>query len=88
MQTYESECSYSSEELEQFQTEVKHLQIQMKQLKVNICPSPLPSPLPCQHQPPRPRPALSYHITGIQRSNQTFTHSQFSILRSTRHRCC
>ncbi|XP_046893638.1 syntaxin-binding protein 4 isoform X8 [Hypomesus transpacificus] len=32
--TYESECSYSSEELEQFQTEVKHLQIQMKQLKV------------------------------------------------------
>ncbi|XP_046893636.1 syntaxin-binding protein 4 isoform X6 [Hypomesus transpacificus] len=31
--TYESECSYSSEELEQFQTEVKHLQIQMKQLK-------------------------------------------------------
>ncbi|XP_055048576.2 syntaxin-binding protein 4 isoform X3 [Misgurnus anguillicaudatus] len=32
--TYESECSYSSEELEEFQTEVKQLQIQMKQLKV------------------------------------------------------
>ncbi|XP_028841151.1 syntaxin-binding protein 4 isoform X2 [Denticeps clupeoides] len=32
--TYESECSYSSEELEQFQTEVKQLQVQMKQLKV------------------------------------------------------
>ncbi|XP_059414394.1 syntaxin-binding protein 4-like isoform X2 [Carassius carassius] len=32
--TCESECSYSSEELEEFQTEVKHLQLQMKQLKV------------------------------------------------------
>ncbi|KAK9977831.1 hypothetical protein ABG768_019623 [Culter alburnus] len=32
--TYESECSYSSEELEEFQTEVKQLQLQMKQLKV------------------------------------------------------
>ncbi|XP_056870527.1 syntaxin-binding protein 4 isoform X2 [Takifugu flavidus] len=32
--TYESESSYSSEEMEQFQTEVKHLQTQMKQLKV------------------------------------------------------
>ncbi|XP_028268428.1 syntaxin-binding protein 4 isoform X4 [Parambassis ranga] len=31
--TYESECSYSSEEMEQFQTEVKQLQTQMKQLK-------------------------------------------------------
>ncbi|XP_056309858.1 syntaxin-binding protein 4 [Danio aesculapii] len=31
--TYESECSYSSEELEEFQNEVKHLQVQMKQLK-------------------------------------------------------
>ncbi|KAA0705558.1 Syntaxin-binding protein 4 [Triplophysa tibetana] len=31
--TYESECSYSSEELEEFQTEVKQLQVQMKQLK-------------------------------------------------------
>ncbi|XP_062263865.1 syntaxin-binding protein 4 isoform X2 [Platichthys flesus] len=31
--TYESECSYSSEEIEQFQTEVKQLQTQMKQLK-------------------------------------------------------
>lgn len=35
MQTYESECSYSSEEMEQFQTEVKQLHTQMKQLKVN-----------------------------------------------------
>lgn len=35
-QTYESECSYSSEEMEQFQTEVKQLQTQMKQLKVNL----------------------------------------------------
>uniref|UniRef100_A0A3Q2QX36 Si:dkeyp-72e1.9 n=1 Tax=Fundulus heteroclitus TaxID=8078 RepID=A0A3Q2QX36_FUNHE len=34
LQTYESECSYSSEEMEQFQTEVKQLQTQMKQLKV------------------------------------------------------
>lgn len=34
-QTYESECSYSSEEMEQFQTEVKQLQTQMKQLKVS-----------------------------------------------------
>ncbi|XP_056607742.1 syntaxin-binding protein 4 isoform X2 [Triplophysa dalaica] len=32
--TYESECSYSSEELEEFQNEVKQLQVQMKQLKV------------------------------------------------------
>ncbi|XP_049602123.1 syntaxin-binding protein 4 isoform X3 [Syngnathus scovelli] len=32
--TYESECSYGSEEMEQFQTEVKQLQTQMKQLKV------------------------------------------------------
>ncbi|XP_016341178.1 syntaxin-binding protein 4-like isoform X2 [Sinocyclocheilus anshuiensis] len=32
--TCESECSYSSEELEEFQTEVKQLQLQMKQLKV------------------------------------------------------
>ncbi|XP_051573660.1 syntaxin-binding protein 4 isoform X4 [Myxocyprinus asiaticus] len=32
--TYESECSYSSEELEEFQSEVKQLQMQMKQLKV------------------------------------------------------
>ncbi|XP_029293205.1 syntaxin-binding protein 4 isoform X2 [Cottoperca gobio] len=31
--TYESECSYSSEEMEQFQTEVKQLHTQMKQLK-------------------------------------------------------
>ncbi|XP_076000364.1 syntaxin-binding protein 4 [Genypterus blacodes] len=34
--TCESECSYSSEELEQFQTEVKQLQTQMKQLKVML----------------------------------------------------
>ncbi|KAM8824986.1 syntaxin-binding protein 4 isoform 3-T3 [Synchiropus picturatus] len=34
--TYESECSYSSEEMEQFQTEVKQLQMQMKQLKVML----------------------------------------------------
>ncbi|XP_005164167.1 syntaxin-binding protein 4 isoform X2 [Danio rerio] len=34
--TYESECSYSSEELEEFQNEVKHLQVQMKQLKVML----------------------------------------------------
>ncbi|XP_039972597.1 syntaxin-binding protein 4 [Xiphias gladius] len=34
--TYESECSYSSEEMEQFQTEVKQLQNQMKQLKVML----------------------------------------------------
>nr|XP_057905383.1 syntaxin-binding protein 4 isoform X1 [Doryrhamphus excisus] len=32
--TYESECSYSGEEMEHFQTQVKHLQGQMKQLKV------------------------------------------------------
>ncbi|TRY93211.1 hypothetical protein DNTS_014355 [Danionella cerebrum] len=32
--TYESECSYSSEELEEFQNEVKQLQLQMKQLTV------------------------------------------------------
>ncbi|XP_034567779.1 syntaxin-binding protein 4 isoform X2 [Notolabrus celidotus] len=31
--TYESESSYSSEEMEQFQSEVKQLQTQMKQLK-------------------------------------------------------
>ena len=35
MQTYESESSYSSEEMEQFQIEVKQLHTQMKQLKVN-----------------------------------------------------
>ncbi|XP_037545235.1 syntaxin-binding protein 4 [Nematolebias whitei] len=34
--TYDSECSYSSEEMEQFQTEVKQLQTQMKQLKVML----------------------------------------------------
>lgn len=34
-QTYESECSYSSEEMEQFQIELKQLQTQMKQLKVS-----------------------------------------------------
>ncbi|XP_031726945.1 syntaxin-binding protein 4 isoform X1 [Anarrhichthys ocellatus] len=34
--TYESECSYSSEEMEQFQTEVKQLQTQMKQLKLML----------------------------------------------------
>ncbi|XP_056144654.1 syntaxin-binding protein 4 [Lampris incognitus] len=34
--TYESECSYSSEEMEQFHTEVKQLQTQMKQLKVML----------------------------------------------------
>ncbi|KAM3864034.1 syntaxin-binding protein 4 [Diretmus argenteus] len=34
--TYESECSYSSEEMEQFQTEVKQLQTQMKQLKAML----------------------------------------------------
>uniref|UniRef100_UPI0037E706F0 syntaxin-binding protein 4 isoform X3 n=1 Tax=Semicossyphus pulcher TaxID=241346 RepID=UPI0037E706F0 len=34
--TYESECSYSSEEMEQFQTEVKQLQTQMKKLKVML----------------------------------------------------
>ncbi|XP_015824423.3 syntaxin-binding protein 4 isoform X2 [Nothobranchius furzeri] len=34
--TYESESSYSSEEMEQFQTEVKQLQTQMKQLKVML----------------------------------------------------
>uniref|UniRef100_A0A3B5A2L5 Syntaxin-binding protein 4-like n=1 Tax=Stegastes partitus TaxID=144197 RepID=A0A3B5A2L5_9TELE len=34
--TYESEGSYSSEEMEQFQTEVKQLQTQMKQLKVML----------------------------------------------------
>ncbi|XP_077591582.1 syntaxin-binding protein 4 isoform X2 [Stigmatopora nigra] len=32
--TYESECSYNSEDMEQFQTEVKELQTQMKKLKV------------------------------------------------------
>ncbi|XP_061837689.1 syntaxin-binding protein 4 isoform X2 [Nerophis lumbriciformis] len=32
--TYESQCSYSGEEMEHFQTEVKELQTQMKQLKV------------------------------------------------------
>ncbi|CAJ1075365.1 syntaxin-binding protein 4 isoform X1 [Xyrichtys novacula] len=31
--TYESECSYSSEEMEQFQSEMKQLHTQMKQLK-------------------------------------------------------
>uniref|UniRef100_A0A3P9HKG8 Si:dkeyp-72e1.9 n=1 Tax=Oryzias latipes TaxID=8090 RepID=A0A3P9HKG8_ORYLA len=31
--TYESDCSYSSEDMEQFHTEVKQLQTQMKQLK-------------------------------------------------------
>uniref|UniRef100_A0A3Q1FZ15 Si:dkeyp-72e1.9 n=1 Tax=Acanthochromis polyacanthus TaxID=80966 RepID=A0A3Q1FZ15_9TELE len=36
LQTYESEGSYSSEEMEQFQTEVKQLQTQMKQLKVML----------------------------------------------------
>lgn len=36
VQTYESESSYSSEEMEQFQSEVKQLQTQMKQLKVKI----------------------------------------------------
>lgn len=35
-QTYESECSCSSEEVEQFQTEVKQLHTQMKQLKVSV----------------------------------------------------
>ncbi|XP_047426819.1 syntaxin-binding protein 4 isoform X2 [Mugil cephalus] len=34
--TYESESSYSSEDMEQFQTEVKQLQTQMKQLKVML----------------------------------------------------
>ncbi|XP_029945866.1 syntaxin-binding protein 4 [Salarias fasciatus] len=34
--TYDSECSYSSEEMEQFQTEVKQLHTQMKQLKVML----------------------------------------------------
>ncbi|XP_068192964.1 syntaxin-binding protein 4 isoform X2 [Antennarius striatus] len=34
--TYESENSYSSEEMEQFQGEVKQLQVQMKQLKVTL----------------------------------------------------
>ncbi|CAL8342831.1 unnamed protein product [Merluccius merluccius] len=34
--TYESECSYSSEEMEQFQMELKQLQTQMKQLKVML----------------------------------------------------
>ncbi|XP_061568506.1 syntaxin-binding protein 4 isoform X2 [Cololabis saira] len=34
--TYESECSYSSEEMEQFHTEIKQLQSQMKQLKVML----------------------------------------------------
>ncbi|KAM9391621.1 LOW QUALITY PROTEIN: syntaxin-binding protein 4 [Pholidichthys leucotaenia] len=34
--TYDSECSYSSEEMEQFQTEVKQLQTQMKHLKVML----------------------------------------------------
>ncbi|XP_028311204.1 syntaxin-binding protein 4 isoform X2 [Gouania willdenowi] len=34
--TYESESSYSSEEIEQFQTEVKQLHTQMKQLKVML----------------------------------------------------
>ncbi|XP_075888550.1 syntaxin-binding protein 4 isoform X1 [Nelusetta ayraudi] len=34
--TYESECSCSSEEVEQFQTEVKQLHTQMKQLKVML----------------------------------------------------
>ncbi|XP_067343332.1 syntaxin-binding protein 4 isoform X2 [Channa argus] len=34
--TYESECSYSSEEMEQFQTEVKQLRTQMKQLQVML----------------------------------------------------
>ncbi|XP_029585014.1 syntaxin-binding protein 4 isoform X8 [Salmo trutta] len=33
--TFDSECSYSSEELEHFQTEVKQLQNQIKQLKSN-----------------------------------------------------
>uniref|UniRef100_W5KTI3 Si:dkeyp-72e1.9 n=1 Tax=Astyanax mexicanus TaxID=7994 RepID=W5KTI3_ASTMX len=35
-QTYESECSSSSEELEQFQSEMKQLQLQMKQLKQGL----------------------------------------------------
>ncbi|XP_063071022.1 syntaxin-binding protein 4 [Engraulis encrasicolus] len=34
--TYESECSYSSEELEHFQTEVKQLQQHVKQLQVML----------------------------------------------------
>ncbi|CAL8272084.1 unnamed protein product [Lota lota] len=34
--TYESECSYSSEEMEQFQMELKQLQNQMRQLKVML----------------------------------------------------
>ena len=34
-QTYESECSYSSEDMEQFQMELKQLQNQMRQLKVS-----------------------------------------------------
>ncbi|KAG7504315.1 syntaxin-binding protein 4-like [Solea senegalensis] len=34
--TYESECSYSSEDMDQFQTEVKQLHTQMKQLKVML----------------------------------------------------
>ncbi|KAF6732820.1 Syntaxin-binding protein 4 [Oryzias melastigma] len=34
--TYESDCSYSSEDMEQFHTEVKQLQTQMKQLKVML----------------------------------------------------
>uniref|UniRef100_H3CXX4 Si:dkeyp-72e1.9 n=1 Tax=Tetraodon nigroviridis TaxID=99883 RepID=H3CXX4_TETNG len=33
---FHSQCSYSSEEMEQFQTEVKQLQTQMKQLKVML----------------------------------------------------
>ncbi|XP_029632460.1 syntaxin-binding protein 4 [Salmo trutta] len=33
--TFDSECSYSSEELEHFQTEVKQLQNQIKQLKIS-----------------------------------------------------
>lgn len=36
LQTYESDCSYSSEDMEQFHTEVKQLQTQMKQLKVCV----------------------------------------------------
>lgn len=46
LQTYESDCSYSSEDMEQFHTEVKQLQTQMKQLKVSTMSCVSSSPIP------------------------------------------
>ncbi|XP_055771463.1 syntaxin-binding protein 4 isoform X2 [Salvelinus fontinalis] len=49
--TFDSECSYSSEELERFQTEVKQLQNQIKQLKsIHSQPAGFPT-LPQGSQP-------------------------------------